>query len=1138
MGSGPSLALTVCPLTGVPFVDPVKAADGHTYERRSLEQWIETCKNTTGLVVSPLTHEPMDDTISFERDMDAYNAVKEAFADHMVLGKAPEAASARTLQGQITSVYDLNRAFELVDSMRDMLINVLHRWQPPKLVVVGEESSGKSTLLERLLMMSLFPRADGVCTRARIQVRLRHTDRSSMPRLSVVHADTGEILRGPHVIAAENGHINVSEEMGRLVEEDEAQNGVSSKCMICLEIDGPHLPSIDLVDLPGLVQAPKAAAEATRALVDAQISQHRQYSLFLAIVPAGRRPTSSAAMRVVEDHGLQDKTLGVFTHCDELAPGKHATLRRWLERPDEFGYQDTHYPLKPYGWVATSNPPVDDKTMGNKVSHGSLLRLQQQAQNEVSFFEAKSMHDLMEKNLAGTGAVQNRLNTMFSEYLLRTWAPFTIFKLNRESERLKFDVAVLGSPPADAFISTPELQALKFKAVTAASQALREDVPAIAKTLAKEVLTPLRESLVALIGSEISCPTDQLNEQWYGLQAELTNVCREAAYKAPQHFRVCVQAAMERDPIHPPWPSVAGEEVVKSPPFILSRFPIFIKLVVNRMEGLLTPWRDNLVTNMNICIDKIFEVGSPWVKFRTRLQAEPPMMRVRCSSEDVIGAIFAGFLRHSVASFIEQLIKVLPEVAYNVPEWIEPTVAAREKILLKVKDIDRVRSELLKLLGSTSKGPEGLANLEKISLARCNCRGVGVSYAWASQPSKIWIRARDHEGSQCRLPADSLFDVSLLGPGDEPSFVLPVKLEGNKQGVYGGSYRIPEEHIGRQSLERMSLSVALHGCPIAGSPFNLLASYEPVWESSLMVHCQGKGTGELQTAADVAVDEKYVYIADIDRHCIYLYGNKDSEMRGKFVGVFGSEESAFGSEEGVDWKVKSPWGLVVDNNDVFVVDNEENVVKVFSKHDGSFLYTFGEGELKSPKGLVVEDDCAYVVDSGNNRVKVFTRQKNNRVVPSGNIGFAGIGSGQLNNPICVAVDGDSLHVVDQGNRRIQVFNKKDFGFIRSYGHKASSGSGFSIMGNSPEGGLREPLGIAVGGPFVYVADAGNHCLQVFDKEDGAFIKAVGSRGAAIGELREPGCIAIYGEDIYVSEIANNRVQAFRYKVASKGNSET
>jgi len=50
--------LVVCPITHEPMVDPVSAADGQTYERRAIEEWLAKGK----VPISPLTGEPLKDT--------------------------------------------------------------------------------------------------------------------------------------------------------------------------------------------------------------------------------------------------------------------------------------------------------------------------------------------------------------------------------------------------------------------------------------------------------------------------------------------------------------------------------------------------------------------------------------------------------------------------------------------------------------------------------------------------------------------------------------------------------------------------------------------------------------------------------------------------------------------------------------------------------------------------------------------------------------------------------------------------------------------------------------------------------------------------------------------------------------------
>lgn len=52
-----------CPLTMEIFVDPVVAADGHTYERASIEQWFKKSDK------SPMTGLPLDDLSLFDNHL-------------------------------------------------------------------------------------------------------------------------------------------------------------------------------------------------------------------------------------------------------------------------------------------------------------------------------------------------------------------------------------------------------------------------------------------------------------------------------------------------------------------------------------------------------------------------------------------------------------------------------------------------------------------------------------------------------------------------------------------------------------------------------------------------------------------------------------------------------------------------------------------------------------------------------------------------------------------------------------------------------------------------------------------------------------------------------------------------------------
>lgn len=78
-----------------------------------------------------------------------------------------------------------------------------------------------------------------------------------------------------------------------------------------------------------------------------------------------------------------------------------------------------------------------------------------------------------------------------------------------------------------------------------------------------------------------------------------------------------------------------------------------------------------------------------------------------------------------------------------------------------------------------------------------------------------------------------------------------------------------------------------------------------------------------------------------------------------------------------------------------------------------------------------------------------------------------------------------------------------------------------------EGQLFAPRNLAVGqNGRLYVADSGNHRIQVFDSETGEFITGWGEFGAEPGQFNEPWGIAVTEDAVFVADTWNHRIQKF------------
>ena len=281
-----------------------------------------------------------------------------------------------------SSLIQLGAVFAHLDPLRDLLAKCLDGWEPPQLVVIGNENAGKSSVLERLCMMPIFPRDEQLCTRMPIHVRMRRGP-AKAPQLEVTNTSGASSQNIPISVPAECAHDDVRRTMERIVKEQNATlTGVASDRKILLHVQSPNVPTLDLVDLPGVVAAaasgePSNMPDQTKNLVQQHIRSHKNRSVYLACVDAPTAPNSSTALQILVQHQVLDKTIGVITMCDwATAPQqKDKILRRLSQQAGCDAVELKH------GYVATMNAPVVDDGISN------LERLQQQAGNELEFFK-------------------------------------------------------------------------------------------------------------------------------------------------------------------------------------------------------------------------------------------------------------------------------------------------------------------------------------------------------------------------------------------------------------------------------------------------------------------------------------------------------------------------------------------------------------------------------------------------------------------------------------------------------------------------------------------------------------------------------------------------------------------------------
>jgi hypothetical protein len=223
------LSSFVCPITNAILDEPMLAEDGRTYSKNAILAWFESRSERQLPITSPCTRKPISEHLvpnsDIAKSIEEYRKMRlKSVQEGLAGGKAAPAIDA-TLAPK--SLAELGAMFSLLDGLRQLLAETLDGWQPPLIVVVGQESSGKSSVLERLMMTPLLPRDENICTRLPIHVRLRRSDKAMPPRLEVYNTLTKTTEKGPYVISAQYGDFDVSEEMRRILTEEQGNKNTT-----------------------------------------------------------------------------------------------------------------------------------------------------------------------------------------------------------------------------------------------------------------------------------------------------------------------------------------------------------------------------------------------------------------------------------------------------------------------------------------------------------------------------------------------------------------------------------------------------------------------------------------------------------------------------------------------------------------------------------------------------------------------------------------------------------------------------------------------------------------------------------------------------------------------------------------------
>lgn len=332
----------------------------------------------------------------------------------------------------------------------------------PSIVVIGSQSSGKSSVLEAIVGHEFLPKGSNMVTRRPIELTLIHTENSAGSTTSP--AEFGEFpgLGLPRF----TDFKQIQKTLFDLNMAVPASECVSD-APIELRIHSPHVPDLTMIDLPGYVQIssmdqPEELREKISRLCDKYIQEP---NIILAVCSADVDLANSPALRAsrrVDPLGL--RTIGVITKMDLVPPQDGAALLNNNKYPLALGY---------VGVVCKSGLFTRFRAGGHDESGQGRVAAAVASQEDDFFAANRSYFTAPARGrnagvepMTGTDTLRRRLMTVLEESMgssLHTISNAVQMELEETSYQFKVQYNDRGITPESYVAETMDALKLQFK---------------------------------------------------------------------------------------------------------------------------------------------------------------------------------------------------------------------------------------------------------------------------------------------------------------------------------------------------------------------------------------------------------------------------------------------------------------------------------------------------------------------------------------------------------------------------------------------------------------------------------------------------------------------------------------------------
>ncbi|RSL86595.1 hypothetical protein CEP52_012937 [Fusarium oligoseptatum] len=278
----------------------------------------------------------------------------------------------------------------------------------PQIVVVGDQSAGKSSVLEALTGTP-FPRDAGACTRFATEIRMRRAKETRL-KVSIIpdktrpYNEQARLMQYGGDVTGDTPFDAMMRDATELIAPRSIPGRFAARDILVVEKSGPDMPLLTLVDLPGLVRVAnrdqsEADIQTIEALSDRYMKSTR--TIILAVIGGNNDYVQAPILkkaRYFDPTG--SRTIGVLTKPDmtERIGLEEKFIELVMNKDKENNFK--------LGWYVLLNPGPGERWQTPE----------ERSHREAEFF-TRGKWAALPPEMWGIGALRSKLSTQLQRHI-------------------------------------------------------------------------------------------------------------------------------------------------------------------------------------------------------------------------------------------------------------------------------------------------------------------------------------------------------------------------------------------------------------------------------------------------------------------------------------------------------------------------------------------------------------------------------------------------------------------------------------------------------------------------------------------------------------------------------------------------